>query len=47
VLKALEIEPYYIDKGNPWQNLIEAQFKVQLRSHIRNDRRQSERWLRR
>jgi transposase InsO family protein len=31
ILKALEIEPLHIEKGKPWQNLIEAQFKVQLR----------------
>lgn len=31
MLKALEIEPHYINTGKPWQNLIEAQFKVQLR----------------
>ena len=31
ILKVLEIEAKYIDKGKPWQNLIEAQFKVQLR----------------
>jgi putative transposase len=31
ILKALEIEPRHIEKGKPWQNLIEAQFKVQLR----------------
>ena len=30
-LQALEIEPLHIEKGKPWQNLIEAQFKVQLR----------------
>lgn len=30
-MKALEIEPLHIEKGKPWQNLIEAQFKVQLR----------------
>jgi hypothetical protein len=27
----LEIEPTYIELKKPWQNLIEAQFKVQLR----------------
>jgi hypothetical protein len=27
----LEIEPKYIELRKPWQNLIEAQFKVQLR----------------
>lgn len=31
ILKALEIEPRYIELRKPWQNLIEAQFKVQLR----------------
>jgi transposase InsO family protein len=31
ILEALEIEPKYIEKGKPWQNLIEAQLKVQLR----------------
>jgi len=31
LLKALEIEPKYIELRKPWQNLIEAQFKVQLR----------------
>jgi len=31
ILKALEIEPKLIEKGKPWQNLIEAQFKIQLR----------------
>jgi transposase InsO family protein/transposase len=31
ILRALEVEPKYIEKGKPWQNLIEAQFKVQLR----------------
>jgi hypothetical protein len=31
LLKALEIEPTYIELRKPWQNLIEAQFKVQLR----------------
>jgi transposase InsO family protein len=31
ILKVLEIEPLHIEKGKPWQNLIEAQFKVQLR----------------
>jgi transposase InsO family protein len=31
ILQALEIEPLHIEKGKPWQNLIEAQFKVQLR----------------
>jgi transposase InsO family protein len=28
ILDVLEIEPKYIEKGKPWQNLIEAQFKV-------------------
>lgn len=31
ILAALEIDPKYIEKGRPWQNLIEAQLKVQLR----------------
>lgn len=31
ILERLEVEPIYIEKGKPWQNLIEAQFKVQLR----------------
>jgi transposase InsO family protein len=31
ILKAREIEPLHIEKGKPWQNLIEAQCKVQLR----------------
>ena len=31
ILEALEIEPKYIEKGKPWENLIEAQFKIQLR----------------
>ena len=31
ILHDLEIEPRHIEKGTPWQNLIEAQFKVQLR----------------
>ena len=31
ILRELNIEPLYIEKGKPWQNLIEAQFKVQLR----------------
>jgi transposase InsO family protein len=31
ILRALEIEPLYIDQGKPWQNLIETQFKIQLR----------------
>ncbi len=31
ILRDLAIEPLYIEKGKPWQNLIEAQFKVQLR----------------
>jgi hypothetical protein len=31
ILRALEIEPKYIELRKPWQNLIEAQFKVQLR----------------
>jgi transposase InsO family protein/transposase len=31
ILQALGIERETIEKGKPWQNLIEAQFKVQLR----------------
>jgi transposase InsO family protein len=31
ILNALEIEPKDIARRKPWQNLIEAQFKVQLR----------------
>jgi transposase InsO family protein len=31
ILQALEIEPKSIELRKPWQNLIEAQFKVQLR----------------
>jgi len=31
ILDTLEIEPKYIEKGKPWENLIESQFKVQLR----------------
>ena len=31
ILQALEIAPTYIELRKPWQNLIEAQFKVQLR----------------
>ncbi len=31
ILKSLEVEAKYIEKGRPWQNLIEAQFKIQLR----------------
>ena len=31
ILKALSIEPKYINKGQPWENLIESQFKIQLR----------------
>jgi transposase InsO family protein/transposase len=31
ILRDLEIEPLHIEKGKPWQNLIEPQFKVQLR----------------
>jgi putative transposase len=31
ILRALAVEPTYIEQGKPWQNLIEAQFKVQLR----------------
>jgi transposase InsO family protein/transposase len=31
ILDTLAIEPKYIEKGRPWQNLIESQFKIQLR----------------
>jgi transposase InsO family protein len=31
ILRDLAIAPLHIEKGKPWQNLIEAQFKVQLR----------------
>jgi transposase InsO family protein len=31
ILRALEIKPLHIEKGKPWQNLIESQFKIQLR----------------
>lgn len=31
LLETLGIEPCYIEKGKPWENLLEAQFKVQLR----------------
>jgi transposase InsO family protein len=31
LLQTLGIEICYIEKGKPWENLIEAQFKVQLR----------------
>jgi transposase InsO family protein len=31
ILKALEIDPKPIEQRKPWQNLIEAQFKIQLR----------------
>jgi transposase InsO family protein len=31
ILRALEIEPLHIEKGKPWQNLMEAQCTVQLR----------------
>jgi len=31
ILDGLEIDPKYIEKGKPWQNLIESQFKIQLR----------------
>jgi transposase InsO family protein len=30
-LEALDIEPCFIDKGQPWENLIEAQFLIQAR----------------
>jgi transposase InsO family protein len=31
ILKALHIAPHHIEKGKPWQNLVETQFKIQLR----------------
>lgn len=31
LLETLGVEPCYIEKGKPWENLLEAQFKVQLR----------------
>ena len=31
ILRALDIEPLHIEQGKPWQNMIEAQCKVQLR----------------
>jgi transposase InsO family protein len=31
ILRDLEIEPVHIEKGKPWQNLMETQFKIQLR----------------
>ena len=31
ILRALDIEPLHIEQGKPWQNMIEAQFTVQLR----------------
>lgn len=31
LLRKLDIEPCYIEKRQSWQNLIEAQFKIQLR----------------
>jgi transposase InsO family protein len=31
LLEELNIEICYIEKGKPWENLIEAQFKIQLR----------------
>lgn len=31
LLAALEIQPHRIERKKPWQNLIEAQFKIQLR----------------
>jgi transposase InsO family protein len=31
ILRALDIEPLHIEQGKPWQNMIEAQFKVPLR----------------
>jgi len=31
ILQALQVQPQHIAKGRPWQNLIEGQFKIQLR----------------
>jgi hypothetical protein len=31
ILRDFAIEPFHIEKGKPWQNLIEAQCKVPLR----------------
>jgi putative transposase len=31
ILRDLDIEPLHIEQGKPWQHVIEAQFKVQLR----------------
>ena len=31
MLRTLDIEPLHIEQGKPWQNMIEAQCKVQLR----------------
>ena len=31
LLQTLQIQSHHIEKGKPWQNLIEAQFKIQLR----------------
>jgi hypothetical protein len=31
ILRDCEIEPLHIEQGKPWQNMIEAQFKVQRR----------------
>ena len=31
LLETLGVEPVYIEKGKPWENLIEAQFKIQFR----------------
>jgi transposase InsO family protein len=31
MLRAVAIEPLHMEQGQPWQNMIEAQFKVQLR----------------
>jgi transposase InsO family protein/transposase len=30
-LQALDIEPCFIDRGQPWENLIESQFLIQVR----------------
>lgn len=32
LLETLGVEPVYIEKGKPWENLIEAQFKIQRRT---------------
>jgi transposase InsO family protein len=31
ILRRLEVEPCHIEKGKPWQNLIESQFRIQSR----------------